>query len=153
MIFSYGGSLRGTSHERNGAVCQDASKVLTLKNGITIAAIADGVGSCEHSDVASALAVETAVRVCAGGLAAKPRIFVLNCPTVGVDVKSKKEIHDIIKKLAEQGFAIIMMSDDIPEVMSTSNRVLIMVGGKVTYESITSELSKEQMNNKILQAV
>ena len=86
-------------------------------------------------------------------LAAKPRIFILNCPTVGVDVKSKSEIHDIVKKLAEQGFAIIMMSDDIPEVISTSNRVLIMVGGKVTYECNTSEVSKEQMNDRILQAV
>ena len=86
-------------------------------------------------------------------LASKPRIFILNCPTVGVDVKSKSEIHEIIKKLASQGFAIIMMSDDIPEVISTSNRVLIMVGGKVTYECNTTDVTKEQMNDKILQAV
>ncbi len=85
-------------------------------------------------------------------LASKPRIFILNCPTVGVDVKSKSEIHDIIKDLARQGLAIIMISDDIGEIVSTSNRVLIMNAGKVVFESNTSEIAAEQISGKILSA-
>ena len=83
-------------------------------------------------------------------LASKPRIFILNCPTVGVDVKSKSEIHDIVKELARQGLAIIMISDDIGEIMSTSNRVLIMNAGKVVFESDTAEIAAEQISGKIL---
>ena len=45
-----------------------------LNNGIAIAAIADGVGSCEYSDVASGIAVRTAVRICAEGLLSNPRV-------------------------------------------------------------------------------
>ena len=73
MIYSYGGSIQGSSHVKRGIACQDASKVIKLDSGIAIAAIADGVGSCAHSDAASALAVETAVRACADGINGNPR--------------------------------------------------------------------------------
>ena len=73
MIYSYGGSFQGSSHEKSGVVCQDANKIEKLNNGTVIAAIADGVGSCEYSDEASALAVETAVRVCAEGIKSDPK--------------------------------------------------------------------------------
>jgi ABC-type sugar transport system ATPase subunit len=68
-------------------------------------------------------------------------------------VKSKSEIHDIIKKLAGKGLAIIMISDDIGEIVSTSNRVLIMTAGKVVFEGNTAEISAAQMNDMILRAV
>ena len=83
-------------------------------------------------------------------LAAKPRIFILNCPTVGVDVKSKSEIHDIIKGLARDGLAIIMMSDDVGEIMTTSNRMMIMNAGRVVFESRTSEVNGDQISEKII---
>ena len=85
-------------------------------------------------------------------LAADPCIFILNCPTVGVDVKSKSEIHDIIKRLARKGLSIIMISDDIEEIMAASNRVLIMNGGKVILESDTDKISAEEIHDKILSA-
>lgn len=65
MIYSYGFSAVGSSHIKTGTVCQDAHKIEKLDNGIIIAAIADGVGSCKYSDVASSLAVDISVRVCA----------------------------------------------------------------------------------------
>ena len=73
MIFGYGGSFQGSSHVKRGNVCQDASYVKKLNNGIAIAAIADGVGSCEYSDIASGIAVRTAVRICADGLQSNPK--------------------------------------------------------------------------------
>lgn len=85
-------------------------------------------------------------------LAAEPQIFILNCPTVGVDVKSKSEIHSIIKSLARKGMAIVMMSDDVGEIMTTSNRVLIMNSGKVVFESDTSNVTATELNERIIGA-
>lgn len=86
-------------------------------------------------------------------LASDPRIFILNCPTVGVDVKSKSEIHDIMKDLAGQGLAIIMISDDVGEIMTTSNRVLVMAAGKVVFEGTTADVPETQIKEAILQTV
>jgi len=72
VIYSYGGSFQGSSHIKSGDVCQDANKIEKLENATVIAAIADGVGSCDYSDEASALAVGTAVRVCADGIMTDP---------------------------------------------------------------------------------
>lgn len=83
-------------------------------------------------------------------LVAKPRIFILNGPTVGVDVKSKSEIHAIIKELAAQGMVIIMISDDIEEIISTSNRVIVMNGGRISYEGLTNEVSRHELYQKII---
>ena len=62
MIGHYHMSLIGSSHRSAGGVCQDASDVKTLENGWVIAAIADGLGSAEHSDVGSRLAVHEVIR-------------------------------------------------------------------------------------------
>jgi len=60
----YGMSIVGSSHVSRGIVCQDSHKVKRLMNGLVIAAIADGVGSSLHSDIASAIAVDTVVDYC-----------------------------------------------------------------------------------------
>ena len=65
MLHSYGFSIVGSSHLKKGGVCQDANKIITLDNGTIIAAIADGVGSCKYSDIASSIAVDVSARVCA----------------------------------------------------------------------------------------
>ncbi len=57
-------SLTGTSHIKKGTVCQDSHKAAKLSNGWVVAAVADGVGSAKHSEIASALAVQTVVEVC-----------------------------------------------------------------------------------------
>jgi simple sugar transport system ATP-binding protein len=83
-------------------------------------------------------------------LAAEPRIFVLNCPTVGVDVKSKSEIHGIMKNLAAKGLAIIMISDDLGEIESTSDRLIILNKGRIAFEGLTSSISQDRVSEKIL---
>jgi serine/threonine protein phosphatase PrpC len=64
-VYAYGTSQTGTSHIKAGTVCQDAHAVMTNDDGIMIAAVADGLGSEQHSDMASALAVKTAAAYCA----------------------------------------------------------------------------------------
>ena len=69
MIQTYGFSLIGTSHEeKEDGVCQDSHGITKLSNGTVIAAVADGVGSCKYSDIASKIAVTTSLNVCEAGI-------------------------------------------------------------------------------------
>ena len=59
-----------------------------------------------------------------------PKIFILDEPTRGIDVGTKVEVHTIIKKLADEGMAIIFISSDLPEVIAMSDRILVMREGR-----------------------
>ncbi len=67
-------------------------------------------------------------------LATKPRLLILDSPTVGVDVGAKDGIYRIVRRLAEAGLAVIMISDEIPEVFYNSHRVLVMREGRIAGE-------------------
>jgi D-xylose transport system ATP-binding protein len=60
----------------------------------------------------------------------EPRILILDDPTRGVDVGAKYEIYKIMNQLAESGFAIIMISSDLEEVLGMSDRVMVMWEGR-----------------------
>ena len=59
-----------------------------------------------------------------------PRVLILDEPTRGIDVGSKAEVHQIIDELAQEGIAIILISSDMPEVLATSDRILVMREGR-----------------------
>ena len=59
-----------------------------------------------------------------------PRVLILDEPTRGIDVGSKAEVHQIIDELAREGIAIILISSDLPEVLATSDRILVMREGR-----------------------
>jgi rhamnose transport system ATP-binding protein len=65
-------------------------------------------------------------------LATKPKLLILDEPTQGVDVGAKSEIHRIIRRLAKEGLAVIMISSDLPEVLGMSDRIGVMRGGTLT---------------------
>lgn len=65
-------------------------------------------------------------------LATKPKVLILDEPTQGVDVGAKSEIHKIIRRLAAQGLAVIMISSDLPEILGMSDRIGVMRGGALT---------------------
>jgi len=85
--------------------------------------------------------VAVAIRSLSGGnqqrvvlakwLARGPRVLILNSPTVGVDVGSKEEILDILRREAGKGKGVIVISDDIPELVSVCHRVLVVRRGRV----------------------
>lgn len=70
--------------------------------------------------------------VLAKWLASKSDVLILDEPTRGIDVGSKMEIYLLIRKLAEKGKAILMISSDLPEIMKVSDRIMVMHEGKVT---------------------
>jgi rhamnose transport system ATP-binding protein len=65
-------------------------------------------------------------------LATKPKLLILDEPTQGVDVGAKSEIHKIIRNLAKEGLAVLMISSDLPEVLGMSDRIAVMREGTVT---------------------
>jgi rhamnose transport system ATP-binding protein len=64
-------------------------------------------------------------------LATKPRVLILDEPTQGVDVGAKSEIYKIIRRLAAEGLAVLMISSDLPEVLGMSDRIVVMRGGTI----------------------
>ena len=72
--------------------------------------------------------------VLARWMARAPKVLVLNGPSVGVDVGSKAEIHGIIADLAARGLGVIVISDDLPELLATCHRILVMKDGRLTDE-------------------
>jgi len=69
--------------------------------------------------------------VLAKWLATKPRFLILDSPTVGVDVGARAGIFAIVRKLAEAGMAILLISDEIPEVYFNADVVLQMRDGRI----------------------
>jgi simple sugar transport system ATP-binding protein len=87
--------------------------------------------------------------VLAKWLACEPQILILNGPTVGVDIGSKSEIHDIIRNLARGGMGLIVISDDIPELLHTCSRILLMRKGRIVEELDPHTISEEQLAAKL----
>lgn len=88
--------------------------------------------------------------VIARWLLTKAKFLILNGPTVGVDVGSKAEIHRIIRNLAkEQGLAVLMISDDVPELIHNCNRIFVMHRGAFVEEMASTATSEDQINDKL----
>jgi ribose transport system ATP-binding protein len=63
-----------------------------------------------------------------------PKILILDEPTRGIDVKTKKEIYMLMSNLANQGVAIIMISSELPEIIGMSDRIIVMHEGRIKGE-------------------
>jgi simple sugar transport system ATP-binding protein len=74
--------------------------------------------------------------VLAKWLATIPKILILDSPTAGVDIRNKQGIYDIIRKLAQEGVAIILISDEISEVYFNADRILHMREGRLVKEYV-----------------
>lgn len=63
-------------------------------------------------------------------LMAQPRLLILDEPTRGIDIGAKNEIYKIMNKLVKEGISIIMISSEMPELLSMSNRLLLLANGR-----------------------
>ena len=81
--------------------------------------------------------------VLAKWLATSPKILFLDEPTRGIDVKAKNEIYNLIQTLARQGLGVVVVSSELPEIMSISDRILVLGQGR-----ITGEFSKENAHEE-----
>ena len=83
--------------------------------------------------------------VIAKWLCSQSKIFIFDEPTRGIDVKAKSEIHDLMDKLTKSGASILMISSELPEIISMSDRVYVMNEG-----NIGAELNENQVNDKTI---
>ena len=88
--------------------------------------------------------------VLARWLAKRPKVLILNGPTVGVDIGSKADIHAIIDELAASGLGIIVISDDIPEVLASCNRILVMKAGRIAEEIPGASIKENELAHRLV---
>ncbi|MGW4525624.1 sugar ABC transporter ATP-binding protein [Amycolatopsis sp. NPDC004378] len=81
--------------------------------------------------------------VLARWLARRPKLLILDEPTRGVDVGAKAEIYRIIDGLAAEGIALLVISSDLPEVLTLADRILVMRAGRLAGELGRDEATEE----------
>ncbi len=75
----------------------------------------------------------------------KPKVLIMDEPTRGIDVGAKYEIYKIMVDLASQGIAIIMISSELPELISMSDRVIVLANGKIQGELDAKDCTQESI--------
>ena len=83
--------------------------------------------------------------VLAKWISTNPKILILDGPTIGIDVAAKFAIHEIIRNLARRGIAIILISEEVPEIYNNCNRVLVMRKGCIIKEFDTGQVSMDHI--------
>lgn len=83
--------------------------------------------------------------VLAKWMATGPKLLILDSPTVGVDIAAKDGIYEVVKALAARGVAILLISDEIPEVYYHAHRVIVMRRGRLAGECIPHESSEADL--------
>ena len=61
-------------------------------------------------------------------------LYILDEPTIGVDVGSKTEIYELIGDLVERGAGVLILSNDLPELLGLADRILVMYRGEISRE-------------------
>ena len=80
--------------------------------------------------------------VLAKWLATRPKVLILDGPTIGVDIRNKAGIHEIVRALANEGMAILLISDEVSEVYFNSDRILHMRAGRIAGEFVPGPSSQ-----------
>jgi ribose transport system ATP-binding protein len=99
--------------------------------------------------------LNTEVRYLSGGnqqkiviakwLAARSDVLILDEPTRGVDVGARAEIYKLMQQFKQDGKAILMISSDLPEIITQSDRILIMAQGRIVGELSRGEATEEKV--------
>ena len=83
--------------------------------------------------------------VLARGLTVDAQIFIADEPTRGIDVGAKEEVYELLRRLADGGKAILLISTELPEILAISNRIIVMHEGQVAGEVSGAEATEERI--------
>ena len=72
-----------------------------------------------------------------------PKLLIIDEPTRGVDVGAKQEVYKILRKLAEEGTSIMLISSELPEIIGMCDRTIVMQSGKINGEIFKRDFSEE----------
>ncbi len=90
--------------------------------------------------------------VIAKWLAARSEVLILDEPTRGVDVGAREEIYKLMQKFKKEGKAILMISSDLPEILTQSDRILVMAKGRIAGEIPRREATEQRVLSLALEA-
>lgn len=85
-------------------------------------------------------------------LASAPTVLIFDEPTVGIDVRTKREIHDLIRDLAKRGTSVIVISSDLAEVIGLADRLLLFRAGGIVAE-VENDREYLTMSGKVMQSL
>ena len=74
-----------------------------------------------------------------------PRVLLADEPTRGVDVGAKRQIHELIVELADQGMAVLLISSELEEVIGLAHRVLVMRRGRIVAEYDSEQATMDRV--------
>ena len=74
-----------------------------------------------------------------------PDILILDEPTKGIDVGAKKEIHELLRRLASEGVGVIVVSSDLPEIIGLCDRVLVVYEHKIVGEVSGADINEQEI--------
>jgi ABC-type sugar transport system ATPase subunit len=78
-------------------------------------------------------------------LANNPKLLICDELTRGIDVGSKAELQGILSDLAKKGLTVLLISSEMPELLSTCDRILVMHTGRITGELSHEEATEERI--------
>ncbi len=78
-------------------------------------------------------------------LSMHPKVLIVDEPTRGIDVGSKSEIHKLLRELAAQGYAVMVISSEMPEVLHVSDRIIAMYAGRIMRAFSSEEVTEENL--------
>lgn len=82
-----------------------------------------------------------------------PTVFILDSPTVGIDIGSKSEIYDRMHELARAGMGIIMISDEPEEIVANCNRVVVMHDGEILAKFVEEDLANPEFQDELVEMI
>ncbi len=107
----------------------------------------------DPDDVVSSLSGGNQQKVCiAKCLVTEPEIIIADEPTVGIDVKTKAEIHKLIYELSQQGKSIIFISSDLPELIQIAERIQVFRDGEIVGE-IENDKDYDSTSTKVMNTI
>lgn len=83
--------------------------------------------------------------VLAKWLSTQPKILFMDEPTRGIDIKAKHELYELMKQLVADGLSIILVSSEIPEILTLADRILVMAEGRITASFTALEANEDQL--------
>jgi ribose transport system ATP-binding protein len=118
---------------RQQALVDQMTKLLAIKASSVDAAVGSLSGGNQQKVVI------------AKWLARKPRILLLSDPTRGIDVGTKQEIYQLLRRLADEGAAILFYSTDYDELIGCCDRVLVLYEGRIKKELVGPEITEQNL--------
>jgi len=104
-----------------------------------------GVSADVHETVANLSGGNQQKVVLAKWLARQCKLLILDEPTRGIDIAAKAEIHRLVLDLAARGCGVLLISSEMPELLSLSTRISVMAAGRIVGELSRAEATEERL--------